>query len=55
MANSELVGGKKEEKQKRNTAKRNEAGIHSRPNITARRDEAVLVKSIPWKPKDTIY
>lgn len=47
VANSELLGGKKEEKQKRSTEKRNEAGIHSRPNITAKRDEAILVKSIP--------
>lgn len=47
MANSEQVEGKKEEKQKRSTEKRNEAGIHSRPNIIVRRDEAVLVKSIP--------
>lgn len=43
MANSKQIGGKKRKKNK--YRKGGGAGIYSRPNITTRRDETVLVKT----------
>lgn len=48
-----MTGRRKKKENKKEVQQKEGAGIHGRPNITAKRNEMTCVQSIPSKPKDT--